>query len=340
MIRSAPSIVTTGAGGRLQRAEVGQEVGLAGGAQLLGALVPADLREDVDGGRHIGSVSCRLSCVPCGGCGTCGSSSTSRTGCTLLRRSGCLRCGSSAICSSAAASTRSSSTATRSCSWPRRDGRVVGRISAHYDDTFNAYHGNRWGMFGFLELEDEPDVLPALLDAAEAWLKARGRDRMVGPMDFTMNDEFGVHDRGLRARADDQAALAPALLRRAAARRPGSRRRSTCYMWELHISDRSKILPVIFKLAEELEPRHGIRLRHMTRRSAAARPGPLRRGLQRGVERELGLRALRRRPTSTSTPPSCSWSSTATGSWSPRRPRARPRRSRSRCRTSTRCSSA
>jgi hypothetical protein len=47
-----------------------------------------------------------------------------------------------------------------------RDGRPVGRISAHYDEAFNAYHDNRWGMFGFLEIEDDPEVLPALLDAA------------------------------------------------------------------------------------------------------------------------------------------------------------------------------
>ena len=32
----------------------------------------------------------------------------------------------------------------------------------------------------------------ALLDAAEGWLRERGRDRMVGPMDFRMNDESGV----------------------------------------------------------------------------------------------------------------------------------------------------
>jgi hypothetical protein len=31
-----------------------------------------------------------------------------------------------------------------------------------------------------------------LLDVAEAWLRERGRDRMVGPMDFTTNDEIGV----------------------------------------------------------------------------------------------------------------------------------------------------
>ena len=74
----------------------------------------------------------------------------------------------------------------------RRDGRVVGRVSAHYDQAFNDFHGNRWGMFGFLEIADEPDVLPALLSAAERWLRARGRDHMVGPMDFTLNDESGV----------------------------------------------------------------------------------------------------------------------------------------------------
>ena len=38
-------------------------------------------------------------------------------------------------------------------------------------------------------------------------------------------------------------------------------------MWELQIADREKILPVIFKLAGEVEPRHGIRLRKMSRRS-------------------------------------------------------------------------
>src|SRR3954453_6390411 len=47
-----------------------------------------------------------------------------------------------------------------------RDGRVVGRISAQYDENYNTFHANRTGMFGFLELEDAADILPALLDAA------------------------------------------------------------------------------------------------------------------------------------------------------------------------------
>ena len=74
----------------------------------------------------------------------------------------------------------------------RRDGRVVGRVSAQVDHAFNAYQGNDWGMFGFFESEDDPEVAKALLDSAARWLTERGRDRMVGPMDFTMNDEAGL----------------------------------------------------------------------------------------------------------------------------------------------------
>ena len=50
----------------------------------------------------------------------------------------------------------------------RRDGRVVGRITRPVSTTpSTTFHGNRWGMFGFLEFEDDPDVVPALLEAAE-----------------------------------------------------------------------------------------------------------------------------------------------------------------------------
>src|SRR3954451_20970742 len=146
-----------------------------------------------------------------------------------------------------------------------RDGRVVGRISAQYDDEFNRFHGNRTGMFGFLEFEDEPDILAPMLDAAAGWLKAHGRDQMIGPMDFTMNDESGVMIEGFErmpfikqpwhppyyAVRCDEAGLAKA---------------RGLLMYELQIDDRSKILPIVFKLASEVEPRHGIKIRRMTRR--------------------------------------------------------------------------
>jgi hypothetical protein len=148
----------------------------------------------------------------------------------------------------------------------RRDSRVVGRISAHYDDAFNAHHGNRWGMFGFLELEDDPEVLPPLLEAAERWLLSKGRDHMVGPMDFTMNDESGVMIEGFeRAPLIKQPWHPPYYAQRA--QEAGLAKAMDLLMWELEISDREKMLPIIFKLADEVEPRHGIRLRKMSRRS-------------------------------------------------------------------------
>src|SRR5205823_6711935 len=73
-----------------------------------------------------------------------------------------------------------------------RDGEPVGRISAQVDRNFNRFQGNEWGLFGFFECEDDPEAAAALLEAAERWLRVQGRDRMVGPMDFTTNDECGV----------------------------------------------------------------------------------------------------------------------------------------------------
>ena len=41
-----------------------------------------------------------------------------------------------------------------------------------------------------------PQAGDALLDAAEGWLRERGCDRMLGPMDFSMNEESGVLTEG------------------------------------------------------------------------------------------------------------------------------------------------
>jgi GNAT superfamily N-acetyltransferase len=150
-----------------------------------------------------------------------------------------------------------------------RDGRVVGRISAQYDQAFNDYHANRWGMFGFLELEDDPEILPALLTAVEDWLRAHGRDRMVGPMDFTMNDESGVQIEGFERQPFVKQPWHPPYYQRLC-EAAGLTKAMDLLMWELVIADRSRMLPIIFKLKDDLEPRHGIRIRKMSRRTLRA----------------------------------------------------------------------
>jgi GNAT superfamily N-acetyltransferase len=148
----------------------------------------------------------------------------------------------------------------------RRDGRVAGRISAQFDEQFNAHHGNRWGMFGFLELEDDPEVLGALLHAVEGWLRTHGRDRMIGPMDFSINDESGVLVEGFDRRPMIKEPWHPPYYRRLC-EEAGLEKAMDLLMYELVIADRSKVMPVIFKLAGQVEPRHGIRIRRMSRRS-------------------------------------------------------------------------
>jgi GNAT superfamily N-acetyltransferase len=145
----------------------------------------------------------------------------------------------------------------------RRAGRVVGRISAQVDHAFNAAHANAWGMFGFLEFEDDPEVLAALLDAASAWNAARGRDRMVGPMDFSMNDESGVLIEGFeREPLVKQPWHPPYYARRL--EEAGMAKAMDLFMWELEISDREKMRPILFELAADMEPKHGIRVRKMS----------------------------------------------------------------------------
>ncbi len=147
----------------------------------------------------------------------------------------------------------------------RRDGRVVGRISAQVDHAFNDYHDSRWGMFGFLEVEDDEEALRALLDAAESWLRERGCDRMVGPMDFSMNDEVGVLFEGYDREPMIKQPWHPPYYRELC-ERAGLEKAMDLFMWELHISGRENVLPVIWELADALEPKHGITIRKMTRR--------------------------------------------------------------------------
>ena len=147
----------------------------------------------------------------------------------------------------------------------RREGRVVGRISAQIDRDFNTFHDNAWGMFGFLELEEDPEAIRALLDAAAGWLRLRGRDLMVGPMDFSMNDESGVMIEGFEREPLVRQPWQPPYYQRLC-EEAGLEKAMDLFMWELRISDRDKILPIIRKLSDELEPKHGITIRKMSRR--------------------------------------------------------------------------
>jgi GNAT superfamily N-acetyltransferase len=146
-----------------------------------------------------------------------------------------------------------------------RDGQPVGRISAHIDHRFNEFQDNRWGLFGFFECEDSPETAHALLAAAESWLRERGRDLMVGPMDFTTNDEVGLMIEGFERR--------PIILSswhhpyyRALIEGYGFEKAVDWLMWSLHISGRSRVRDAIWRMAAQVESEHGIVCRPMRKR--------------------------------------------------------------------------
>lgn len=150
-----------------------------------------------------------------------------------------------------------------------RDGEAVGRITAQVDRTFNEFQGNDWGMFGFFEAEDDPETARKLLDAAEAWLRERGRDRMVGPMSFTTNDECGVlvegFDRPPIILTDWTHRYYPGLLEGA-----GLAKAMDLWMWDLEVTQREGVHPMIWQVAEQVESKHGITVRPMRKRDMQA----------------------------------------------------------------------
>lgn len=69
---------------------------------------------------------------------------------------------------------------------------VVGRISAQDDTLVRQYIAPDLGHFGMFESIDDPDVADALLNTAEAWLRARGLARAQGPISISIWDEPGL----------------------------------------------------------------------------------------------------------------------------------------------------
>lgn len=73
-----------------------------------------------------------------------------------------------------------------------RDGKPVGRISAQVDQLVLKHMGAGTGQFGMFECIDDANVAKALLDTAEAWLKAKGMTRSLGPLSLSIWDEPGL----------------------------------------------------------------------------------------------------------------------------------------------------
>lgn len=73
-----------------------------------------------------------------------------------------------------------------------RDGKVLGRISAHTNTQHQKEHHEDIGFFGFFDSVDDTKVAKALFEAAGNWNKRQGFSVMRGPMNFSVNQELGL----------------------------------------------------------------------------------------------------------------------------------------------------
>lgn len=86
-----------------------------------------------------------------------------------------------------------------------RDGKPVGRITAHLHRGSNDLHHEARGCFGFFDCVNDPEAAALLLEAAENWVRAKGMTRLVGNFNLTAMQQAGIMTDGFdRAPFTDQ----------------------------------------------------------------------------------------------------------------------------------------
>lgn len=74
----------------------------------------------------------------------------------------------------------------------RRDGRPVGVIAALLNHRHNEFHQENAAHFGVFEVLNDPEAAACLLETACDWARERGADKILGPANFSSNDELGM----------------------------------------------------------------------------------------------------------------------------------------------------
>jgi GNAT superfamily N-acetyltransferase len=152
-----------------------------------------------------------------------------------------------------------------------RDGEPVGRISAHIDHRWDEYQGGSDAMFGFFETSEDPEVARALLDTVREWARDKGRQRILGPMDFTTNDEIGILIEGFERRPRILEPWHPPFYTQLI-EAEGFTKAMDVLMWDLQfgqLKDGEKFDPAIHAAAEKALRDEGITIRNLRKREMA-----------------------------------------------------------------------
>jgi len=73
-----------------------------------------------------------------------------------------------------------------------REDKVVGRIAGIIDHHYIEFHQEKVGFFGFFESMEELEIAESLFSKVKEWLKGKGMQKALGPMNPSTNDECGL----------------------------------------------------------------------------------------------------------------------------------------------------
>lgn len=140
----------------------------------------------------------------------------------------------------------------------RRGDQVVGRIAAIKNPRHMEFHGTKDGFFGLFECVNDAGIARLLLDAASSWLKNRGMDVMLGPANFSSNQDWGLLVEGYE--------LPPAIMMpynppyyAALLEACGFAKAKDLWAWEL--SSSAAPPEKVVRIAEKMRQREGITVR-------------------------------------------------------------------------------
>jgi GNAT superfamily N-acetyltransferase len=156
----------------------------------------------------------------------------------------------------------------------RQNREIVGRIMASDDPRYNELHQSNVGCFGLFECTDNREVASALFEAASNWLRARGRNEIMGPIDYSTNYVCGLLVDGFEhpptlLTAHNPSYYAPLI------EKWGFVKEIDFYGW--WFSDATAAAVRLRKLAARLQPRARFTIRHGDMRNLPAESVRLRR---------------------------------------------------------------
>jgi hypothetical protein len=77
-----------------------------------------------------------------------------------------------------------------------KNGKPVGRIMGLVNNRYNAIQNEKNGRFCFMECYNDQEVVHALLEKVEEWVRQKGMTKIVGPLGFSDKDPQGFQIEG------------------------------------------------------------------------------------------------------------------------------------------------